>query len=183
VLQEKTEFKALGDLIYTTSSSLLLFESMTTTEKKSIIELFDDSWKKSLGSFYIKTALLKIISDFFYRIKERESFSANTVDTVVIEVEKYLCNNLGGMLPNLKELGDKFCISESTLKRHFKKKYGVNMSTYFINKKMEYACSLIQEENSNLTEIGYSLGYRNINNFISMLQKYRQGLLVDQEEK
>jgi AraC-like DNA-binding protein len=157
---------------------------MTTSEKKLILELFHDSWKKSLGSFYIKTVLFKIISDFFYRIKERDSFSINklNVDATIIEIEKYLCNSLREMLPNLKDLAEKFSLSESTLKRHFRKKYGVNMSTYFINKKMEYAERLIREENTNLAEIASRLGYRNVNNFIIMFQKRQEGLTREQDE-
>jgi AraC-like DNA-binding protein len=183
VLQDNEEFKRFKDLIYT-SDCLLLLESMTTSEKKLILELFHDSWKKSLGSFYIKTVLFKIISDFFYRIKERDSFSINklNVDATIIEIEKYLCNNLREMLPNLKDLAEKFSLSESTLKRHFRKKYGVNMSTYFINKKMEYAERLIREENTNLAEIASRLGYRNVNNFIIMFQKRQEGLTREQDE-
>ncbi|HKG69022.1 MAG TPA: AraC family transcriptional regulator, partial [Segetibacter sp.] len=58
------------------------------------------------------------------------------------------------------------------LKRHFKKKYGVNMSTFFIRKKMEYAQQLINEKNTSVSETAFMLGYKNVNDFITMFGKY-----------
>jgi hypothetical protein len=133
------EFKNLKEKISVTKSFSLL-ESMNSSEKKLVQDLLDVSWKKSLGSFYIKFSVLKIISDFFYKIRERNTFSLNDpwFDTIT-KVEEYLNNHLTGAFPNLKDLAYKFSISESTLRRHFKKRYGVNMSTYFACKKAEYA--------------------------------------------
>ncbi len=150
-----------------------LFESMNASEKKLLEDLLDVSWKKSFGSFYIKSSVFKIISDFFHKIKERETLSTTKsyLDTAITEVEKYLSNNLTGTMPNLKDIACTFSINEATLKRHFKKRYGVNMSTYFIRRKMEYARSLINERNMNLTETANTLGYRNVNQFVALFEK------------
>lgn len=173
VFKDNISFKNLKEKINTTES-LSLLESMNLSEKKIIQELLDASWKKSLGSFYIKSAVLKIICDFFYKLKEKQTFNMNSFSpgTSITEVEKYLINHLLCPLPNLKDLASKFSISESTLKRYFKKTYGVNMSTYFIQKKMEYAKQLIQEKNMSVNETAFMLGYRNVNNFITMFKKH-----------
>src|SRR4051794_34522179 len=126
-----------------------------------VLELLNASWKKTFGSFYIKCSVLKIISDFFTKIKERKTVSLNDscFDTIN-KVEEYLNNHFTNTLPNLKDLACRFSMSESTLKGHFKKRHGVNMSTYFIHKKMEQAQYLIREKNMNIIEAASFLGYR-----------------------
>ncbi len=174
ILENNEAFRSLKEKIDTTEP-FLLPECMTLSEKKLIQELLEHSWEKSLGSFYIKSAVLKIISDFFYKIKDRETFNiSNHLNSSISEVEKYLVQNVTGALPNLKELAGKFCISESTLKRHFKKNYGVNISTYFIYKKMEYARQLMQEQKKSLAEAAGLLGYRNINHFATTFKRYQE---------
>ena len=154
--------------------SFSILESMSLSEKKVINKLSEASWQKQFGSFYIKSAVLKIICDFFYKLKERKSLDIGNVSPAasIHAAEKYLCDHLLSSLPDLRHLAHKFSISESTLKRHFKKRYGVNMSTYFIQKKMEYAQQLIHEENKSVRETAAMLGYRNVNNFTTMFKKH-----------
>jgi AraC-like DNA-binding protein len=158
-----------------------LLQSMSASEKKSFEELFHFSWKKSLGSFYIKSSILKVISDFFAQLKERNiSHSENLcLDTSIDKAEDFLNKNVAGPLPNLKDLAKQFSISESTLKRHFKKKFGVNMSSYFLGKKIDYAKELINAGNVSIKETAVRLGYRSVNGFISMIDKYSQNSDVE----
>lgn len=179
LLKDNEAFKNLRENIEKTKSFSLL-QSMTSSEKKFIHDLLEASWEKTLGSFYIKSAVLKIISDFFYTIKQRETLNTNNIsmDISMVEVERYLRHHLTRPLPNLKDLARKFSVSESTLKRRFKKKYGVNMSTYFIKKKMEYAQRLINEKNRNVRDTALILGYKNTNNFISQFRKHMKSLMA-----
>ncbi len=163
----------LKEKIYAAESFSLL-DCMKSSEKKLVQELLDSSWKKSFGSFYIKSYVLKIISDFFCKIKDRETLSTNNhcLDASISEIEKHLTSHITGPLPDLKELAPRFSISESTLKRRFKKTYSVNMSTYFIQKKVEYAGQLIHENNISIGEAAAMVGYRNVNHFFSMFKKH-----------
>ena len=146
VLTDSKAFKSLREKIEAHKSFSLL-ESMNGSEKEAVQELLNASSKKSFGLFYVKCQILKIACDFFYKIREREIFTNNPcLDALMSEVEAYLCNHHTGQLPNLKDLAHHFSISESTLKRHFKKRYGVNLSTYFYQNKMKYAQHLINEK-------------------------------------
>lgn len=173
VFKASTVFDKLREQIDTIESFSIL-ESMSLSEKKIIGELLDAFWQKPFGSFYIKSGVLKIIYDFFYKLKERHPLNIDNISPAVsiAAVEKYLCDHLSSPLPDLKHLAHEFAVSESTLKRHFKKRYGVNMSTYFIKRKMEYAQQLLQDENKSMSEAASMLGYRNVNNFITILKKH-----------
>ncbi len=173
VFEDNEAFDKLKGQLNTIESCSIL-ESMTSSEKKVIQELLEASWEKSFGSFYIKSAVLKIVCDFFYKLKAKQTFNKSNVSpgTSIVEVERYLCDHLLLPLPNLKHLAGKFSVSEPTLKRHFKKRYGVNMSTYFTKKKMEYAQQLMHEKDKSVRETAFMLGYKHVNNFIAMFKKH-----------
>jgi two-component system response regulator YesN len=93
-------------------------------------------------------------------------------NSVICEVEQYLNSHIKGKLPVLKALAQKFSISESTLKRQFKKRLGVNISNYFINKKMEYAKQIMRENSIGVTDAAHIVGYTSVHNFITMFKKH-----------
>lgn len=173
VFKDNDAFNKLKAKINSTNEFSLL-ESMSVSEKKMMEELLEESWKKSLGTFYIKSAVLKIVCDFFYKLKEKQGLNLTEASPVasILDIEKYLCDQILSPMPNLKDLANKFLMSESTLKRHFKKRYGVNMSNYFITKKMEYAKEVMENKNTDINEIAHMLGYKNACNFKTMFKKY-----------
>jgi two-component system response regulator YesN len=83
-----------------------------------------------------------------------------------------LCKRITGPLPDTKELAQQFFMSESTLKRKFKKRFGLSMSTYFIIKKMAYAQQLMTVAGATLKDTASMVGYKNITNFAAMFKKY-----------
>ena len=168
-------FEPLTEEIKPTSSPLLL-EAMTSSDKMFIEELFDASLNKKLGTFYVKSAALKIVWDFFLKLKKEKCSDNPSIGTSIIQIEKYLTSHLTGSLPNLKDLAQEFSISESTLKRHFKRRHGVNMSAYFHYKKMEYAHQLISENKISVIETASIVGYRNVNHFIIKYNKHISSL-------
>jgi AraC-like DNA-binding protein len=151
-----------------------LIEYMNDSEKRQVQELVGNSLKKSTGSFYLKSTILKIISDFFTKIRERESLSINNHKQAVLinEAEKLLCSYSNRTMPCLKELSCKYDLSESTIKRYFKKRHGTTMYNYFINKKMEHAQQLMDEKDMNTVQAARLLGYTNMNHFVKMFNKY-----------
>jgi hypothetical protein len=91
VLETNEDFENLKQDISTIESFSLLGK-MKPSERKIVQELYEISWKKSFGNFFIKCTVLKIISDFLYRIKERETFTINNfcLKASLKGVEKYL---------------------------------------------------------------------------------------------
>jgi AraC-like DNA-binding protein len=155
------------------AESFPLLEYMSACEKKLVLELLGSS-ENAFGSFYIKSCVLKLISDFFIKVKERGdvSFGANPIDSLLAEAEKELCDHVTGKMPTLENIASKYRLSSSTLKRHFTKKFGVNLFRYFISKKMEYARRLINEENVNALDAARLVGYKNMSHFLAMYNKH-----------
>jgi AraC-like DNA-binding protein len=173
ILEDNPAYKQLKNELFE-STAFSLLEYMNASEKKLLMQLIDATSKKLHGSFYIKAVVLKMICDFFYKLKEKSTLSTanNKLNALLTEAEKILCSHITGAMPNLKTLACQHGISEVSLKRHFKQCYGVNMSSYFINKKMEYAQQLMDEKNINSIEAAHLLGYTNVSHFITMFKKY-----------
>jgi len=72
ILEKNAAFHHLKEQVKTIDNFSLLGE-MNASQKKMVAELLNASWKKSFGTFYIKSSVLKIISDFLYKIRERDS--------------------------------------------------------------------------------------------------------------
>ena len=91
ILEPNAAFDQLKQQVKTTDSFSLLGE-MNASQKKVVAELLDFSWKKSLGTFYIKSSVLKIISDFLYKIKERDTANIShlCLEKEVPELKKYM---------------------------------------------------------------------------------------------
>ena len=181
VLVCKESFENLRQKI-DSSERFTMFEYMTASERRLARALVDEALEKPVSSFYIKSGVLKIISDFFDAIKERESVcfdnmsTNNMLDAVLAETEKLLCSHIRTSMPDLKSLACKYGLSESTLKRHFIQRFGLNVSGYFISKKMEYVRQIICEKQLSLSNAAHMVGYKNISHFITMFRKHDHAL-------
>jgi AraC-like DNA-binding protein len=176
----KTYFPDRMSSNFNSENPFVVFESFTSSEQQVLNELFQNTTSNHLGLITIRAGALNLSSDFFNKVKERQNLGLFTSyayrGNAIAEIEKILTENICGTLPNLKELSGKFSMSESTLKRHFRRMYGTNIHAYFIEKKMAYARQLIEEKKVNVTDAAYVLGYQKVSHFISMFKKH-YGLL------
>lgn len=172
VFTSSDQFKTLEDKMCIPEGFSIL-EFMNRSEKKLIEELLHICWKNLMGTFYIKSGVLKLIYDFFRKISDKEiAYIKSGVDeTAMNKVEKILIENLSGKLPNLREVASQFGITQLTLTKSFKKKYGINISTYYLRRKIEYAKQLLQDNNAKITEVALFLGYKNVKYFEQRFKK------------
>lgn len=179
VLDKNAGFDKIKETV--DSGAFTLIGLMNAAEKKLVTDLINVSGKGSLGSFSITCGVLKMISDFFLKLKERDTLTVkySCVENAISDIETYLVTRIHGKLPKVSDLEKQFSISGSTLKRHFKKKFGVNISTYFIRRKLEYARQLIEEQHTDVRETASMLGYRNVHHFIKIYQNYRSSMMGD----
>ena len=91
-------------------------------------------------------------------------------------VEKQLVENIHTGLPDIKSLAKKIAVSESTLKRYFRRIYGKNIYSYFLEKRMVHARRLLIEKKKTVTETAVIMGYENISHFSNTFKRF-YGLL------
>ncbi len=65
-----------------------------------------------------------------------------------------------GLWPDYAKAAVRLCVSESTLRRRFRRLMGVSLHDYVIEKRLQTACSLLSSSDASLEEIAGRLGYR-----------------------
>lgn len=91
-----------------------------------------------------------------------ELFQSGAKDTnLAATIEKYIMNNYRDPSLCLNKISDEFQISESYFSHMFKEKTGVNFSVYLENIRMNEAAKLIQDTDTNLSELYIEVGYNN----------------------
>lgn len=154
---------------------VFFFESYNAVEEKMVRDIYDHSSARQLNSLFIRSRVWAIVNEFITKASARQSLLApvnvDIHEYSIRQVEARLVNYLDSSLPRLKELAREFALSESTLKRNFKRTYGKSVNNYYLDKKMAYAKELIQK-NKTVTEAAYILGYEKVSHFIYMFKKH-----------
>jgi len=124
---------------------------------------------------HIKTKALTLLNDFLNRIVSRGIQNINVDQTLyypeMTKVETTLRQYFDKPMPNISKLASEFNLSSSTLKRHFKIVYGINIQTYYLTNKMAIGRSLIISKSKTISEIAYTLGYTKVNSFSKAFKK------------
>jgi AraC-like DNA-binding protein len=153
----------------------VMFESISHNEELVIGNLFQNKYHPSFGKFFFRSKALNLLTEFFLRIHGRISSQQGSSlyhEEQIADAEKKLLANLNGGLPDIKKMAADLSISESTLKRYFKKTYGKNIYEYFLEKKMMHARKLLDEKKRTVTEIAYLLGYEKVSQFIHIFKRF-----------
>ena len=86
------------------------------------------------------------------------------------EIKDYLLADFKNP-PTIKELCEKFSISEYHLKEGFKELYGTTVYGYLLEKKLEFALHKLEEGKTKVKDIAFEIGYENPSHFISAFKK------------
>lgn len=73
--------------------------------------------------------------------------------------------------PTIKQLCEKFSISEYHLKEGFKEVYNSTVYGYLLDKKLEYALHKLEQNQQMVKDISFEIGYENPSHFISAFKK------------
>ncbi len=90
----------------------------------------------------------------------------------IIEAESILMEHLTKDLPRLSVIAQRVALSESTLKRYFKVMFGRSVYDYYLEKKMQVARNILQEDCLSVNEVADMVGYEKVSNFIKVFKKF-----------
>ncbi len=124
-------------------------------------------WEISLRSLFrlLIISLYRNYSSFF------PVPTLNKTAALVLEVQKFIENNCQNEI-NLQDVAKGHYIDRYYLSHQFKKVTGFSFKEYLILQRIAKAKELICHSTENITEIGLSSGFNNINHFIRIFKKY-----------
>jgi len=83
---------------------------------------------------------------------------------------EYIENNFKGSI-SLDEVSKYINLTPSYVSKLFKKKLGVNFNRYLAVRKIKEAKRMLKEENANINEIAFNIGYNEPNYFCKVFKK------------
>lgn len=147
---------------------------------KSFIDLWNLLKEKTVSDpqdtalFPIKMMLLelfqKLLSASNTIISKPCTFYTESQVTIAKTVEGIITNELDKNHP-VRELAERFGVSESSLKNYFRGVYGQNISTYLRKIRMQKASDLLVNTRDSVSEIACMVGYSNQSKFAAVFKK------------
>lgn len=127
---------------------------------KNNFELFYDQYKA-------KRSLMEIIDLIFNELSSHKKYvDSNDINRILDYIEKNLKKNV-----TLEEVAEFGAISPYYLCKLFKRKIGINFSTYIVNRKMEIAKELLEYTDMPILNIALELSYNEPNYFSKVFKK------------
>lgn len=106
-----------------------------------------------------------------YLLNFLKKFYIETSDELIKNICEYILNNHSGDL-KLKMISEKFYINKTYLSNTFSAKSGIKFNDYMTMVKMARAKYLFINTKLKTYEVGYQLGYHDINYFSKLFKKY-----------
>ncbi len=119
----------------------------------------------------LRVALLETISlivDCFKRDRSREADSQETL--LIDKACQMLSENPGSNL-KLETIAQSLGISYESFRKKFRQRKNISPAQFRIQKRLEYAMTLLIEDKAPIKEIAFELGYANSANFNKLFQK------------
>ena len=113
--------------------------------------------------------LLRLILKQFVKESDNDNSSG-----IYDEVKSYIDNNYDQII-TLDYLEKQFCINKFTLMRRFKNIYGINVITYYNDKRLEFAKQRLEKSEQSITQIAHELSFTDVYSF-SRFFKNRVGV-------
>ncbi|MEK6266463.1 MAG: response regulator [Clostridium sp.] len=158
-------------------NGLEVAEKIRTQDKDKIIIIFTAYDDKN----YIEKALDIKVNEYLlkpvrpekiievlkkYITSDRLICTSQEIENVLLYIEERYRENI-----SLDEVAKYINLTPSYVSKLFKKKLGVNFNTYLTTRKINEAKRMLKEENENINEIAFIVGYNEPNYFCKVFKK------------
>ncbi len=139
-----------------------------------INEIINCSYREEIKEVYLESKVKEIFSYLLLILNEKESkpeIQLNELDQKhIIQITQILKGNLRKS-PTIRELASLSGINETKLKRNFKLVTGKPIFSYLTDLRMEKAKSLLQNEKISISDIAFTVGYKNPQHFTTAFKR------------
>ncbi len=149
---------------------------ISAKQRKIISDIFDGSEKSPLTELYIKSRVLRLTEQYLTALCRRglasvPEFTNQKDFQSLLKVENELLQNYSSQFPSIVSLAKTALMSESKLKKLFKKAFGLAPYEYYQKNRMHRAKEMLRTRKHSVTQVGGMLGYQNMSNFSAAFKK------------
>ncbi len=157
--------------IFTNASVFQWQPNQSTTEKAdALIKIKSNaSFSEKLTSEHLTMELLALcLDEVYWQVKHNSSTRHKTITHANTSL-KHKIDRIDAQ--SLREIAEALNISISTLQRQFKKSYGITISHYLTQRRLDEAKKSLLLDNLTIGEVAYAAGYNHSSNFINAFKK------------
>jgi AraC-like DNA-binding protein len=133
-------------------------------------DLFRDNYNKNLTKIILESKTLELLSLFFQQfVNTGNAFSSKEKDTI-LDVQQFIESNLNEPI-TIKQLSINSGMNEHKLQKSFKIIFGTTIQKHIRKLRMQKARQLILQNNKNVSEAAYLVGYTNLSHFASAFRQ------------
>lgn len=149
---------------------------ISAKQRKIIDDIFNGSANSPLTELYIKSRVLRLTEQFLTALCRRglttvPEFTNQKDFQSLLKIENILLQHYTGSFPSIESLAKTALMSESKLKKLFKKAFGLAPYEYYQKNRMHRAKEMLRTRNHSVTQVGSMLGYQNMSNFSAAFKK------------
>lgn len=122
------------------------------------------------GGILVKSRALELLDFVVHQLLPEPA--PQPADEQMDALKEILDTSIFEKLPAIETMARKFAMSESTLKRRFRKAFGSGIYEYYIKKKMEAARALLSSGDLRVSEVAFRLNYEKVSHFIELFTRH-----------
>ena len=146
--------------------------SACSTAKVSMLQEMQDKLlsEDTLDMYDSSNHVAVFITSVIYAMMDNKSPGSVNITEIIGEIKSYVEINYAEDL-SVKSLGKRFNLSPKYLSEVFKHETGMNLINYITNVRIEKACDLLRNTQTNIGEIARIAGYQDIQYFYRVFKK------------
>jgi AraC-like DNA-binding protein len=153
-----------------------IIDFISAKQRKILNDIFNRSENTAMPELFIKSRVLRLTEQFLSALcrkglTEVPEFTNQKDFQALLKVETVLLQNFAGQFPSIESLAKTALMSESKLKKLFKKAFGLAPYEYYQKNRMHKAKEMLCSRNRSVTQVGIMLGYQNMSNFSTAFKK------------
>lgn len=172
--ENNIQIRNLDKITDPTKNTIIRFDRMSNES----YHILDDLHKLKVGGPIFNLNLVgtvhMLISNYLKKISTNRIIiqTVNETDLAsIIDVQKYLIDNIEGPFPSIKLMADKANMSESKFKSLFKKITGSTPNAFFMNNKLLRAKDLLENRQLSISQVSDELHFTNNSYFASKFKE------------
>ncbi|MCL1670861.1 MAG: AraC family transcriptional regulator [Flavobacteriaceae bacterium] len=159
-----------------TNSFLFEKNLMITPRMHQLLkDIFDKKYSDSIRRLHIENIVYELfflqIEQYSNLVSKSENPTPLRIKNKIIEVKEFIDNNLTES-HSIMSLSRLVGINDFHLKKGFKHLYNQTIYSYIIQKRMEQSRYLLINEDANVNEVAFMMGYKDATNFTAAFKKY-----------
>jgi AraC-like DNA-binding protein len=161
---------------FTQNKKCAAIDFITAKQRKILTDIFDHSDQSQFPELFIKSRVQRLTEQFLTSIYNRglteiPEFTNQKDFQSLLKVENLLLQKYADNFPSIETLAKTALMSESKLKKLFKKAFGIAPYEYYQKNRMHRAKELLCSRKHSVTQVGGILGYQNLSNFSAAFKK------------